>query len=220
MDSYAIIFDMDGVIVDSEPVFKNLNEELFKELNISVPDEIRLQFIGGSANRKWRMIKEHCGVTQPLEDLISYQQKFFRFKNVHFDKILFPGARPLLENLRKQKIPTALASSSDRERIDKVLDDCDLHGYFRSIVSGEEFEESKPHPDIFLHSAAKLGVPPEHCIVIEDSLNGLTAASRAGMKKIGVKHKQIPMDLSRADLVISSLEEIDVFMLGKLLEEI
>ncbi|WP_026581378.1 HAD family hydrolase [Bacillus sp. J33] len=219
MNSYAVIFDMDGVIVDSEPVFKRLNEELFQELNLTVPDEIRSQFTGGSANRKWRLIKEHCGVTQPLEELISFQKDFFRSRNVRFDEILFPGARPLLDMLKKHEIPAALASSSDRERINKVIDDCNLYGFFDSVVSGEVFEESKPHPEIFLHTAAKLGMEPERCVVIEDSLNGLTAAARAGMKKIGVKHKQIPMDLSMADYTVSSLEEIDQLLLEKVLKK-
>ncbi|PLR75968.1 phosphatase [Bacillus sp. V3-13] len=219
MRSFAVIFDMDGVIVDSEPVFKTLNKELFQKLNIIVPDVVQSQFIGGSANRKWALIKQFCNVTQPLDELIKYQKDFFNSKEVRFDEILSPGVRPLLETLKREGVPAALASSSDRDRINNVIDQCDLHGFFQFVVSGEEFNESKPNPEIFLHTAAKLGMEPRKCIVIEDSLNGLTAADRAGMKKIGIKHKQIPMDLSIADFTISSLEEIDVLMLEKVLEE-
>nr|WP_263324313.1 HAD family phosphatase [Neobacillus sp. Marseille-Q6967] len=220
MDTFAVIFDMDGVIVDSEPIFKKMNEELFQKLNIRVSEEIRSQFIGGSAHRKWRLIKEHCDLTESIEVLIKYQSDFFRTKNVRFEEILFPGVRPLLESLKREGIPIGLASSSDRERINQVIDQCNLHGFFKTVVSGEEFKESKPNPEIFLHTSAKLGVEPKRCIVIEDSFNGLTAADRAGMKKIGIKHKQIPMDLSIADFTISSLEEIDVVLLEKVIEGI
>jgi beta-phosphoglucomutase len=85
------------------------------------------------------------------------------------------------------------------------------------LFSGEEFEDSKPHPDIFLHAASKLGKEPKDCIVIEDSYNGLTAANRAGMKKIGVKHVNIPMDLSLADITVLSLEELNIKLFEKLI---
>jgi len=217
MSSYAVIFDMDGVIVDSEPVFKALNKELFQTLNITVPEDIQSQFVGGSAYRKWRLIKEHCGLTQTLEELISYQRRFFQTKEILFEELLFSGVRHLLERLKSNNIPMALASSSDKERINKVIEQCNLFGFFKVVVSGEEFEESKPDPEIFLHTASKLGIEPKKCIVIEDSLNGLTAADRAGMKKIGVKHKQISMDLSLADLTISSLEELGTGSLSQMM---
>lgn len=217
MSSYAVIFDMDGVIVDSEPVFKALNKELFQTLNITVPEDIQSLFVGGSAYRKWRLIKEHCGLTQTLEELISYQRGFFQTKEISFEELLFPGVRPLLERLKSNNIPMALASSSDKERINKVIEQCNLFGFFKVVVSGEEFEESKPDPEIFLHTASKLGIEPKKCIVIEDSFNGLTAAARAGMKKIGVKHKQISMDLSLADVTISSLEELGTGSLSQMM---
>jgi beta-phosphoglucomutase len=217
MSSYAVIFDMDGVIVDSEPVFKALNKELFQTLNITVPEDIQSLFVGGSAYRKWRLIKDHCALTQTLEELISYQRVFFQTKEIPFEELLFPGVRPLLESLISKNIPMALASSSDRERINRVIEQCNLHGFFKVVVSGEEFEESKPSPEIFLHTASKLGIEPKKCIVIEDSFNGLTAAARAGMKKIGVKHKQISMDLTLADLTISSLEELGTGSLSQMM---
>jgi HAD superfamily hydrolase (TIGR01549 family) len=217
METYAVIFDMDGVIVDSEPVYSIWNQELFQHLNITVPQEIRSQLIGGSVKSKWKLIKEHCELSQTVEDLIQYQHGFFRSKEFFFGDILFPGVRALTDNLKRKGISIALASSSDRDRINRVIKDCELQQFFDAVVSGEEFQDSKPHPDIFLHTARKLGNEPERCIVIEDSYNGLLAATRAGMKKIGVKHKSIPMDLSLADLTITSLEEIDLEILEKMI---
>ncbi|MFC0272614.1 HAD family hydrolase [Metabacillus herbersteinensis] len=217
MQNFAVIFDMDGVIVDSEPMYQNWNHQLFEELNITVPVQIRSQFVGISPKRKWHLIKEHCGITESIEELVLNQRRFFGDKSVNFKDILFPGTLPLLELLKGKGIKLALASSSDRERINSVLSSCDLVKYFDEIVSGHEFEESKPHPDIFLHTAKKLGIEPEECIVIEDSIYGLTAATRAGMKKVGVKHKRIPMDLSLADITIESLEELNYEALENLL---
>ncbi len=217
MGTYAVIFDMDGVIVDSEPVYRKWNQELFQHLNITVPEEIRAQLIGGSAKRKWTLIKEHCKLTQTIEELIHFQHGFFQSKKYHFKEILFPGVRTLIANLKNQGISIALASSSDRDRINRVITDCDLEQIFDVVVSGEEFEDSKPNPDIFLHTARSLGMEPKQCIVIEDSYNGLLAASRAGMKKIGVMHRSIPMDLSLAELTITSLKEINLEILEKMI---
>jgi beta-phosphoglucomutase len=217
MVKYAVIFDMDGVIVDSEPVYRVWNQELFQHLNINVPEEIRAQLIGGNAQNKWRIIKEHCQLSKTVEELIDFQHTFFHSKEFHFGDILFPGVRTLIHNLKREGIKIALASSSDKGRINRVLKDCDIEHIFDVVVSGDEFADSKPHPDIFLHTASSLEIKPDQCIVIEDSYNGLLAATRAGMRKIGVKHKTITMDLSLADLTIASLEELNLEILKRMI---
>ncbi|MBP3039849.1 HAD family phosphatase [Bacillaceae bacterium Marseille-Q3522] len=218
MSHFAVIFDMDGVIVDSEPVYAGWNEEMFRQLKITVPDEIKVKLIGGSTRRKWERIKEHCTLSQSIEELVQFQKQFFRDKDYPFHEILFPGVKPLLDELKNNQVPVALASSSNKNRINKVIRDCKIENYFSTVVSGEEFMESKPNPDIFLYAASKLHMQPDKCIVIEDSWNGLTAASRAGMKKIGVRHATIPMDLSSADKIITSLEEINYRKLVELVK--
>ena len=111
-----------------------------------------------------------------------------------------------------------LATSSDKKRIQAVLDQCELRAYFNEIVCGVDFERGKPDPEIFLHAADKVGVSAKNCIVIEDSYNGLTAAKRADMYCIGVRHKLINMDLSQADRVVDSLSEVRVAELKQLFE--
>ncbi|XOQ15510.1 MAG: HAD family phosphatase [Shouchella clausii] len=213
---YAVIFDMDGVIVDSEPVYRLWNQELYQQLKISVPEEIRAQLIGGSTKRKWQLIKAHCGLSQTVEDLVQYQYEHFRSKEFCFKDIQFSGVLPLTESLKSNGIKLALASSSDRDRINRVVKDCGLQHVFDAVVSGEEFADSKPDPEIFLQTAKRLGQAPAQCIVIEDSTNGLLAATRAGMKKVGVKHPSIPMDLSLADVTIDSLEQLSPIILGEM----
>ncbi|GIN10296.1 hypothetical protein J26TS2_01630 [Shouchella clausii] len=109
-----------------------------------------------------------------------------------------------------------MASSSDRERINRIVTDCGLAHLFDVVVSGEEFADSKPDPEIFLQTAKWLGQAPEPCIVIEDSSNGLLAATRAGMKKGGGKHRSIAMDLSLADITIDSLEQLSPTLLEEM----
>lgn len=142
--AYAVIFDMDGVIVDSEPVYRLWNQELYQQLKIFVPEEIRLQLIGGSTKRKWQLIKDHCGLSQTVEDLTQYQYEYFQAKQFCFKDIQFPAVLPLTESLKSNGVRMALASSSDRERINRVVKDCELEHLFDVVVSGEEFADSKP----------------------------------------------------------------------------
>lgn len=109
-----------GVIVDSEPVYRMWSQELFQHLNITAPEEIRVQLIGGNAKNKWRIIKERCQLSQTAEDLIKFQHTFFHSKEFYFGDILFPGVRTLIQNLKREGIKIALASSSDKGRIYKV----------------------------------------------------------------------------------------------------
>lgn len=212
MNKKGFIFDMDGVIVDSEPVYDQWNEELFNELKIAVDEETRKSFIGVSARRKWEILKEKFSMGQEIEELLDLQKHTFS-QEWDFKKVLFPEVVPFLENLREAQIPMAIASSSEHHRINQVLDQCGLKGYFDKIVSGEDFENGKPNPDIFLKAAKELAISPENCIVVEDSFHGVTAGKRAGMYCIGIRHKDIKMDLSGADIVVNSLSEIPLIKL-------
>ncbi|WP_078409874.1 HAD family hydrolase [Priestia abyssalis] len=210
MKKLAVIFDMDGVIVDSEPIYRSLNEEIFKELKIQVDETTKLSFMGGTTKRKWTILKEKFLLSQSVEELIHLQNSIFSQKGWDFKQILFSEAIPLLKSLKDQGIPTVLATSSDKTRVQAVLDQCELRSYFNEIVCGVDFERGKPNPDIFLHAAEKLGISATNCVVIEDSYNGLTAAKRANMYCIGVRHKLINMDLSQADRIVDSLSEVQV----------
>lgn len=209
VNKIGFIFDMDGVIVDSEPVYDSWNEELFKELGLEVDAQTRKSFIGVSAKRKWEILKDRFTIEQEIDDLLNMQKKSFS-REWDFTNVLFPEVIPFLEKLIELKIPVAIASSSDYHRINQILSQCKLKTYFNKITSGEDFTNGKPHPDIFLRAANELGCLTENCIVVEDSFNGVTAAKKAGMYCIGVKHKDIKMDLSGADLIVDSLIEVPI----------
>ncbi|MGG1216584.1 HAD family phosphatase [Priestia endophytica] len=220
MGKLAVIFDMDGVIIDSEPIYRSWNKDVFKKLKIQVDEETQLSFVGGTAKRKWTILKEKFSLSPSVEELICLQNEIFSQKEWAFKSLLSPAVLPLLQELKEHRIPTTLASSSNKKKISAVLDQCELRAYFDEVISGEDFEKGKPDPDIFLHVAEKLGVPTSTCVVIEDSYNGLTAAKRAGMHCIGVRHKEIHMNLSQADRIVASLGEIHIeelksFLKGK-----
>jgi len=128
-----------------------------------------------------------------------------------------PGIKKILEELRDKKIKTAVASSSPKELIEKVIKGFDLCKYFDVLISGEEVEKGKPNPDIFLYTAKKLKVNIKNCIVIEDSTNGVKAAKKAGTKCIGFNNPDTHgQDLSKADIVINKFDILNYELLKSL----
>jgi HAD superfamily hydrolase (TIGR01509 family) len=206
----AVIFDMDGVIIDSEPFHWEVNKRIFGFLGIHVPDEEYRQFIGTSNTDMWTAIKRKFGLAQPVSELTAMQQSgnIEYMKNNRIDSVC--GAVDLIHYLKKEKILIALASSSPYTVIDIVLHTLNLKNCFDIIVSGEDFKNGKPAPDIFLKTAMLLHVSPEQCVVIEDSTHGVHAAKEANMKCIGFFNKNSGcQDLRRADVVISDFSVLD-----------
>ncbi len=212
----TIIFDMDGVIVDSEPLHAELELEILEEL-VGISDrEEHLKFIGTTDAYQWSYYKDRYGISQSIEELIDLKKQVF-MDNIHRLKLI-AGFKEFLELLIENKYRLALASSNNRQIIDKILDIFELEDYFKVSISGEEVEKGKPDPEIFLKAAKELSSPIESCIVIEDSLNGLRAAKASNMKAIGLhSNSLVRMDLSLADLEVESLSEISLEDLENLL---
>lgn len=210
MENLGVIFDMDGVIIDSEPVYQALNRKIFKQLGIEVDKQFQLEYVGVTKWRKWQLLKDQYQLHQSIDELIALQEEVFSQEYWDYKSLLFPEVTPLLLKLVTLNIPIALATSSVRKKVDQVLKQCGLQDYFSVIVTGDEVVRGKPDPEIFLTAAKKLKLPPEKCIVIEDSYNGILAAKKAKMYGIGVKHPAINVNLSIADKVIHSLKEIEI----------
>lgn len=207
----TVIFDMDGVIVDTEPVHYYAFQQHFKALNISVSDELYASFTGNSTKNVYQKLKETFDLEASLEDLIDTKRQIF---NDAFDQkedlYLLDGVEDLIKDLHQNGIQLVLASSSAKVTIARIFTRFGLYPYFTDIVSGEDFPKSKPHPAIFEH-AASLSVAPKHeCIVIEDSTNGIKAAKAAGIFCVGYNsvHSKL-QDLSEADFVIQHFSELD-----------
>ncbi|GAB3721700.1 HAD family hydrolase [Flavobacterium koreense] len=206
----TVIFDMDGVIVDTEPVHHYAYNEHFKQLNIEITPEIYASFTGNSTKNIFEKLKAHFNLEQEVQTLVETKRNLF---NDAFDKkedlYLLDGVEDLIKELHQNGMQLVLASSSAKVTINRIFNRFDLHQYFTHIVSGEDFPKSKPHPAIFEHAAFLSETPRENCIVIEDSTNGILAAKAAGIYCIGYDSVNSKMqDYSKADEVISHFSEL------------
>jgi HAD superfamily hydrolase (TIGR01509 family) len=207
----TVIFDMDGVIVDTELVHRYAYYKQFGELNIEVPEEMYTSFTGLSTRNTFQKLKEHFWLEHEVEDLILRKRSIF---NDAFDSkedlALLEGVENLIKDFHKNGMQLIVASSASKVTIDRVFRRFDLHQYFSHIVSGEDFPKSKPHPAIFLHAASLSIAPKENCIVIEDSTNGVKAAKAAGIFCVGYNsfHSK-DQDLSLADVVVNHFDELN-----------
>lgn len=206
----TVIFDMDGVLVDTEPVHYDVSLLQFKDLDIEVPDEMYHTFTGNSNKMIYQKIKDRFQLTHEIEDLIEAKNKLFLEA---FDKkedlYLMPGVKDLIIDLYANGIQLIVASSSEMAIINKVFERFDLNQYFTHKVSGEDFPESKPNPAIFLKAASYSRAPINECLVIEDSTNGITAAKAAGLFCIGYKGKTgVGQDQSKADMIITDFSDL------------
>jgi beta-phosphoglucomutase family hydrolase len=206
----AVIFDMDGVLIDSEPLHFEVDEMVLKLLQIDKGKHYLERFVGYTNPAMWKIIKEENQLEQSIEGLIELQMRIkldFLEKN---NFVAIDGVLELLNNIQAKKIPLAIASSSPRIFIEAVIEKIQIEKYFQIVVSGEEVPESKPAPDVFLKAAELLGVQPENCLVIEDSKSGTIAAKSAGMKCIGFQNPNSGnQDLSRADLIVKNFNDVD-----------
>lgn len=206
----AFIFDMDGVIIDSEPLHFQSDRMVMKDYNIDITDDELNSFVGVTNPEMWAALAEKYNMKATVEELLTIQNQY---KTELFGKIeLQPinGVLELLSELKEKGISIALASSSSRVFIELVLRGLHIYEYFDVIISGEEVTNGKPAPDIFLKAAAELKIDPFECVVLEDSSNGVKAAKAAGMKCIAYKNPNSGIqDISLADCAVSTLVKLD-----------
>jgi beta-phosphoglucomutase len=197
----AIIFDMDGVLVDSEPHHLLIEKRLFADLGLNISDEEHGSYLGKSPLQMWKEITIRHGLSYKPEDLSKRNTDAIINYFSSPDKIdLIPGVENLLNKIFTRGIPMAIASSSDLRTIDLFLLKTGLEKYFLHKVSTEIVGKSKPEPEVYMFTSWLLAVAPEECLVIEDSPNGIIAAKTAGMYCIAYKadnHRD--MDQSMAD---------------------
>jgi HAD superfamily hydrolase (TIGR01509 family) len=203
--SKAVIFDMDGVLADTEPIYMGITRDLFAHFGVTLPPEQLFSYVGIPASRMWSEIRSRFELRQPLSELIRLE-KDRQLRDLTDRKQIpeIPGVRQLLGELTWMGTPMAVASSSSPEIVELILSKLAIRHLFAEAVSGRDVAQGKPAPDIFLKAAAALGVEPQNCIVIEDSPPGLAGAKRAGMVCIGFANPNSgKQDLTGADLILN-----------------
>ncbi|MBO4484194.1 MAG: HAD family phosphatase [Lachnospiraceae bacterium] len=206
----AVIFDMDGVIFDSERATYLCWKKVAEEHGLERMDEVYRRCIGVTLEVTRQICLDAYGPDFPYEEFAKEASVLYHER---YDGGRLPvkeGVREILSYLKENGIPTAIASSTRQNRVVSQLDEAGLLSYFDTVVGGESVSKSKPAPDIFLFAAKKLGIAPADCVVIEDSFNGIRAAHAAGMIPVMVPDMLEPDDEIRGkcETVCISLRDV------------
>ena len=207
----AVLFDMDGVLIDSQPLHYLGDQQTLAAYGVSASLEEMVPYAGTTNQHRFGLFRERYRLDAPIDEMIARREEIMIRLVRESSEGPVRGIPELLGLLRKAGIPMAVASSSSYPFIYAVLDKLALRDYFDLIFSGEHVPKGKPAPDVFLETAARLGIPPEECLVVEDSANGVLAAVRAGMRCIGYRNPTSGVqDLSPADRVIDDFTGLDL----------
>jgi len=206
----AVIFDMDGVISDTQNIHSAIESELLKGYGVTInPEEITRKYAGTRMKEWMPDVFKHHHVSTPSMEEISAKKK------VHLENALkegireVPGTREFIQFLKEKNIPIAVASASRLALIDLILSALGLREEFDAVASSEEVKNGKPEPDVFLLAAERLNVPPSDSLVIEDGISGMVAAKKAGMRCVALVRgsNEDKQDNYPANLVVSDLRE-------------
>ncbi len=211
----AVVFDLDGIIIDSEHVWDEVRQRLAEERGGAWHDQASRDMMGMSSPEWSRYMRDVIGLSESPEEINA---EVVRRMNEAYEEgaPLIPGAAEAVERLAA-RWPLGLASSSNRELIDLVLETSGLGRFFEATVSSEEVPRGKPAPDVFLEAASRLGVEPARCAGVEASENGIHSAKAAGMRVLAIPNPQYPPAgeaLEVADVVVPSIGELTPEVVG------
>lgn len=213
----ALVFDMDGVIIDSEPIHTEIALQVLRDFGKETdPSEI-YEFIGVRNEEMWTALKKRHGIDGTVEQLLE-KHKFYkneRFFNEKLEPI--EGIPELISAVKSKGLKIALATSSPRYFAEHVLKSMEIESYFDVIVTADDISHSKPNPEIYLKAAEALKIQSNECVAVEDAFFGIQSAKGAGLKCIAfINPNSGNQDTTQADFVVSSIRDIDLNYLDKL----
>ncbi|MDQ0593089.1 beta-phosphoglucomutase [Chryseobacterium ginsenosidimutans] len=213
----AVLFDMDGVIVDTEPLHRKAYFKTFKDMGIDVSEDLYTSFTGASTKRVCDILITQFNLKQTYEEIAKTKRDYFKdyfYNDEEFD--LIPGVKELIQHYYENGITLILASSATMNTINMVFEKFELEKYFSGKISGAELKESKPHPEVFLLAAEMANQPVENCMVIEDSTNGILASHRANIFCAAYRSPHSKnQDYTLANIVVSDYLDLELDKLSK-----
>jgi HAD superfamily hydrolase (TIGR01509 family) len=206
----AVLFDMDGVIVDTEPLHHKAYQKMFAKVGIEVSSEMYEGFTGQSTSGICVQLCTHFNLSQNPQELVQIKRNYFTKLFFNDDDLqLLEGVEELINDYFKQGLTLVVASSASMFTINNVMKRFNLDRFFSNKLSGADLKASKPHPEIFINAAKAANALPNECFVIEDSTNGIKAAKRAGIFCVAYKSEHSKnQDYALADMVISDYKEV------------
>lgn len=207
----AVIFDMDGVIVDTEAYYQREQRRFVNEMGLNVSDREILDLVGQSHQTFQRVLADWWSRAGRELTLDAAEQTYRDWEALHpcdYKAIMNPGVADTIDELRSRGVRVALASSSPMDSILAVLEACDLSDKFELIVSGKDFHESKPNPAIYLYAIEKLDLDASECCCIEDSVPGIAAGKAAGLTVFAKREDRFGFSQDRADAIIDQIPDI------------
>ncbi|MGY0392358.1 HAD family hydrolase [Bizionia sp. KMM 8389] len=206
----AVLFDMDGVIVDTEPLHHKAYYGMFKALNLDVTEAHYQSFTGQSTINVCKQLCTHFNLENAPEELVQIKRNIFKDLFVTDSSLqLIDGVLDLIKDYHKNGVTLILASSASMQTIESVFKRFELDQYFKAKLSGADLKASKPHPEIFIKAAETSGFPKSNCLVIEDSTNGIKAANSANIFCVGYKSLHSKnQNYDTANLVIDDFKHI------------
>lgn len=207
----AVIFDMDGVLVDTEVYYLDCRGQFLAESGVEVSHEELLELVGASMKQdRANMLKwfTRSGISIDAEGIETLEGAWWQGRDIDYATLLNPGVKETLVELKRRGVRLALASSSSHRNIAQVLSDCGLGGFFEVIISGEQFHESKPNPEIYLHTLESPGLSAGDCCCVEDSIPGIEAGRAAGLTVIAKREERFGFTQDAANAIIDSIPDV------------
>ena len=214
----AVFFDMDGVLIDSEPLWTEAEQQMLARRNLTYSAELKALLMGRESKEAVGLFIEHYNLNEKVEDVIRERDQLVARLFQEFLQPM-PHVLPLIRSVWENGVKTALVSSSPRLLVELALDKLGINHLFDLVLSGDQVARGKPAPDIYLAAAKTLNVVPDTCLVIEDAPNGVVAAKAAGMRCLAVSTSVTELELAAADRVVSGFSGMGYSELQQLMPE-